>query len=264
MTQSIKFDRAAEYYDRTRALPDDVNARQAELLMAELAGTDRVLEVGIGTGRVAVTLDVPIIGLDLSRPMLAVLRTKTSAIPLVEGDGTMLPFPDACFDVAYVAHVLHLIPMWETALAELARVVRPGGKVLAVRGSGATDVEREMNEALQLRSRAVGAHTIEEISDGARRLGLGVRSLETITWTVPTNLRDEVAAVEQGIWSGMWDRTPDELQALARRVEAWATERFGSADAVVPATSSFSWHAYDVPSHIPTPRPHTSRPPAPS
>src|SRR5687767_1296297 len=107
MTDSIKFDRAAEYYDRTRALPDDVNARQAELLMAELAGAERVLEVGIGTGRIAVTLDLPIIGLDLSRPMMGVLRTKTSAIPLVEGDGTRLPFPDARFDAAYVAHVLH-------------------------------------------------------------------------------------------------------------------------------------------------------------
>ena len=247
MSESIKFDRAAEYYDRTRALPEDVVARQAELLMAELAGAQRVLEVGVGTGRVAVTLDVPVVGLDLSRPMMEVLRTKTSAIPLVEGDATALPFPDDCVDAAYVAHVLHLIPAWEDALAELVRVVRPGGAVLAVRGSGATDVEREMNQALDVRSRPVGAHTIEEISDGARRLGLGVRALETITWTVDTNLADTVDSVRQGIWSGMWDRTDEERNALADEVAAWAIERFGAADAVVPATSSFTWHAYDVP-----------------
>jgi hypothetical protein len=46
----------------------------------------------------------------------------------------------------------------------------------------------------------------------------------------------------------MWDRTEEERDALADDVKAWAIERFGSADAVVPATSSFAWHAYDVPS----------------
>lgn len=248
MPESIKFDRAVEYYDRTRALPDDVVARQSAIVMAELQDRGVALEAGIGTGRIAVTLDVPIVGIDLSRPMMEVLRTKTSAIPLVEGDATRLPFPDDVFGAAYVAHVLHLIPTWEVALAELVRVVRPGGVVMAVRGSGATDVEREMNQALELRSHPIGAHTIEEIDEGARRLGLRVRALETITWTVDTNIADTIDAVRQGIWSGMWDRTDEERNTLADEVRDWAIERFGSADAVVPATSSFTWHAYDVPS----------------
>lgn len=246
MNDSIGFDRATEYYDRTRALPDDIVARQTALLERELRGRGTVLEVGVGTGRIAVTVDVPIVGLDLSRPMMEVLRTKSAAIPLVEGDATRLPFPDGAFGAAYVAHVLHLIPAWEEAMAELVRVVRPGGVVLAVRGSGANDVEREMNLALGIRSRAVGAHTIEEIDDGARRAGLAVRALEEIGWTRPLSLAEVAVNVEQGIWSGMWDRTPDELRAEAERVRAWAVERFGSADAEVPATSSFAWHAYDV------------------
>jgi ubiquinone/menaquinone biosynthesis C-methylase UbiE len=247
MTESVKFDRAVEYYDRTRALPDDVVRQQSAVLDAELGGRGLVLEVGVGTGRVAVTVNAPIIGLDLSRPMMEVLRTKTSTIPLVEGDATRLPFVDACFGAAYVAHVLHLIPAWEDALAEMVRVVRPGGVVMAVRGSGATDVEREMNLAARVRHAPVGAHTIEDIDAGARRLGLAVRELETITWTVDTNIADSIDSVRQGIWSGMWDRTEEERDALADDVKAWAIERFGSADAVVPATSSFAWHAYDVP-----------------
>lgn len=247
MSNSIRFDRAVEYYDRTRALPAEVSDRQAALLMAELAGSTRVLEVGIGTGRIAVTLGVPIVGLDLSRPMMQVLLEKTDVIPIVEGDARRLPFPDSCFDAAYVAHVLHLIPDWEQALAELARVVRPGGLVLAVRGSGATDIEREMNAAIQVRSHPVGAHTIEEIDDGARRLGLTVRSLETITWTAPTDMRETVEQVAAGIWSGMWDRSSEELRDLSEHVRRWVVERFGSADAIVTATSSFAWHAYVVP-----------------
>jgi SAM-dependent methyltransferase len=246
--QSVRFDRAVEFYDRTRALPPDVVERQAEVLMGELAGCERVLEIGVGTGRVAVTLDVPMIGLDLSRPMMEVLRTKTSTIPLVEGDATRLPFADACFSAAYAAHVLHLIPTWEEALAELVRVVRPGGRVLAVRGSGATSLEREMNAALGVRRTPVGANTIEDVDDGARRLGLGVRVLPTITWTVTTRVADLIDDVAKGVWSGLWDRTDEERRVLADRVRAWTTERFGSADAEVPATSSFAWHVYDVPS----------------
>lgn len=244
----MKFDRAVEYYDRTRALPDDVVDRQRALLMAELATCARVLEIGVGTGRIAVTLDVPIIGLDLSRPMMEVLRTKTDAIPLVEGDATRLPFPDDTFDAAYAAHVLHLIPAWESALAELVRVVRPGGVVLAVRGSGANDVERAMNRDLGVRNKPVGAHLIEEIDDGARRLGLGVRALETITWTRPVSLSEIAANVEQGIWSGMWHLSEHERRHEGDRVRAWAEAEYGDVDAVVDATSSFAWHAYDVPS----------------
>ena len=247
MSGSIAFDRAAGYYDRTRALPPDIVVQQTELLMNELAGCERVLEIGVGTGRIAVTLDVPIIGLDLSRSMMEVLRTKSTTIPLVEGDATRLPFPTAAFDAAYAAHVFHLIPTWETALAELARVVRPGGVILAVRGSGSTNVEREMNESLAIRHRPVGAHTIEEVDECAARLGLDVRPLATITWTSPSSIGDTIANVEQGTWSGMWDRTPDERRALADAVRAWAVERFGSADARVPATASFAWHCYEVP-----------------
>ena len=244
----MKFDRAVEYYDRTRALPDDISARQRDIVMAELRGATRVLEVGVGTGRIATTLDAPIVGLDLSRPMMEVLRTKTSAIPLVEGDATCLPFDDGAFDAAYAAHVLHLIPTWEDAMAEMVRVVRPGGVLLAVRGSGANDVERAMNADLGLRERSVGAHTIEDIDAGARRLGLSVRELERITWTRPLSLAEVAANVERGIWSGMWARTADELRAEAVRVRHWAAERYGSPDAVVDATASFAWHAYDVPS----------------
>ena len=246
MPESIRFDRAVEYYDRTRVLPPEVVARQRAILHEELRGRGAVLEIGIGTGRIALTLDVPVVGLDLSRPMMEVLRAKGGTVPLVEGDATKLPFPDGSFGAGYAAHVLHLVPAWEQALAELARVVRPGGVVLAVRGSGANDVERELDAAIDMRRAPVGAHRIEEIDDGASRLGLGVRSLETITWTANLRLSTTIEHIEHGIWSGMWDRTDDERRELAARARAWAVERHGGVDVEVPATSSFAWHAYDV------------------
>lgn len=248
MSGSIAFDQAAEYYDRTRALPAEVTARQAELLSDELRHAERVLEIGVGTGRIAVTLDAPVVGLDLSRPMMKVLRSKSRAIPLVEGDATRLPFADDAFDAAYAAHVFHLIPPWEDAFAELVRVVRPGGIVLAVRGSGRSDVGWELNEVVAVRRSAVGADTIEEIDDAARRSGLGVRTLPELRWSAGFDLGAEIAGIEERAWSGLWHLADEEVRDATARARTWAIERFGSADAVVPAMSSFCWHAYDVPS----------------
>ena len=73
------------------------------------------------------------VGLDLSEAMLRKLVEKTGgrpAFPLLRGDATRLPFRDAVFGAAIARHALHLIPRWPDALAELVRVVRPGGVLL--------------------------------------------------------------------------------------------------------------------------------------
>jgi len=247
LPESIRFDRAVEYYDRTRALPDDVVARQASLLMSEMRGASRVLEIGVGTGRIALTLDLPIIGLDLSRPMMDVLLTKSTAVPLIEGDATALPFPDDSFDAAYAAHVLHLIPTWRDALAEMARVVRPGGVVLAVRSSGRTSVETEIFEHASVRRDAVGAGTIDDVDEGAAALGLGVRTLDEIAWSRPVDVGGLIEAIAQRSWSTMWSVDQDTLDRAVEGARAVAIERYGSVDAVVEGRSAFAWHAYDVP-----------------
>src|ERR671934_67280 len=56
MNESIAFDRAAEYYDRSRSISDEAMAATVELLSAELGGRGRVLEVGVGTGLLALPL----------------------------------------------------------------------------------------------------------------------------------------------------------------------------------------------------------------
>src|SRR2546423_7934462 len=76
---SIAFDQAADYYDRTRRLDPHVHAAVIDLLAGELRGRGRCLEVGVGTGRIALDLHrtgVPMAGVDLSRPMLDRLVEK--------------------------------------------------------------------------------------------------------------------------------------------------------------------------------------------
>jgi SAM-dependent methyltransferase len=245
---SIPFDQAAEYYDRTRALPDEVVEQQARLLTTELRDRGTVLEIGIGTGRVATTIDVPLVGLDLSRPMMEVLRTKSTTIPLVQGDATRLPFPDDTFGAAYAAHVFHLIPTFPDAVAELARAVRPGGVILAARASDRSDVDVEMRQHTGVQRRTRGADRQEQVDDVARDLGLGVRTLEPISWTAPYDVGAQIDGIANRVWSGLWELTDDEVRAATDRVTQWALDRFGATDVVVPARRTLTWHAYDVPS----------------
>jgi ubiquinone/menaquinone biosynthesis C-methylase UbiE len=247
VSESVAFDQAAEYYDRTRSLPPAVVEQQAAQLDGELRGRGVVLEIGVGTGRVATTLDVPVVGLDLSRPMMDVLRTKTTVIPLIEGDATQLPLADGSVGGAYAAHVFHLIPTWPDALAELARVVRPGGVILVARASDRSEIDVELRAQTGVHRSTRGADTLDEVDRVARRIGLGVRALDPITWTAPYDVADQIAGIEQRVWSGMWELDDEAARAAADRVRAWAMERFGSTDAVVDAERRFAWHAYDVP-----------------
>ena len=56
MTESVRFDRAAAHYDTTRAISDEGMARTIELLASELLGRGRALEVGVGTGLLALPM----------------------------------------------------------------------------------------------------------------------------------------------------------------------------------------------------------------
>ncbi len=91
-----------------------------------------VLEVGCGTGlllRSIASFARSAKGVDLSPGMLELARAR--GLDVVEASATSLPFPDASFDVACSFKVLAHVKEIHTALREMARVVRPGGVVLA-------------------------------------------------------------------------------------------------------------------------------------
>src|SRR5213592_3617332 len=89
---SVAFDRALEDYDRTRSLPPEAMEAVLQLLTEELADRQPCLEIGVGTGRMALALagrGVRMVGVDLSLMMLGELRRKA---------GGTSPFPIACGD----------------------------------------------------------------------------------------------------------------------------------------------------------------------
>ncbi|MGH2630590.1 MAG: class I SAM-dependent methyltransferase, partial [Actinomycetota bacterium] len=141
MSDSVSFDRAAEYYDETRGLSEEGVRRTTAVLARSFSNAARVLEVGVGTGQVALPLHdagLDLAGIDLAQPMLDTLLEKAggrSPFPLVCGDATRMPFRDGAFDGAFLRWVLHLIPDWRAAVHEIARVMAPGAMFAAALGS---------------------------------------------------------------------------------------------------------------------------------
>lgn len=96
-----------------------------------------VLDVACGTGDLAIELNrnskARIIGTDFCRPMLEFARSKSAAethpIPYVEGDALGLPFDDEMFDAVTIAFGLRNLAKVDGGIAELRRVIKPGGKL---------------------------------------------------------------------------------------------------------------------------------------
>src|SRR6476659_2715990 len=127
------------YYDRFSATYEAERHHGYHRLIDELeldlvrrygAGKD-VFEAGCGTGlllREAALVARSAVGLDLSRGMLRPARDR--GLKVVQGSLTDVPLPSASFDVVYSMKVLAHVPPIEQAVAELARLVRPGGHLL--------------------------------------------------------------------------------------------------------------------------------------
>ena len=127
----------------------------------------RVLEVGVGTGLALphYSKDKRITGIDLSAEMLqrARARVATDGLDnvedLLELDAEETGFPDERFDIAVGMFVASVVPNPRRLLAELRRVVRPGGHILFVNHFAAEDGPRWWTErALAPASRALGWH----------------------------------------------------------------------------------------------------------
>ncbi|MEV0719574.1 methyltransferase domain-containing protein [Asanoa sp. NPDC050611] len=141
--QKRVWDRNAPTYDRQIALLERIWFADArDWLGARAHG--RVLEVAIGTGRNLEHYgpDVTITGIELSPEMLAIARRHAGdlsrAADLREGDAQHLPLDDASFDTVVCAFSLCSIPDPGAAIAEMKRVLVPGGTLLLVDHIGST------------------------------------------------------------------------------------------------------------------------------
>jgi phosphatidylethanolamine/phosphatidyl-N-methylethanolamine N-methyltransferase len=171
----------AKYYDKVYV---GLLARaQREAVAAAVACGPDILEIGVGTG-----LTLPyfpahcrVVGVDLSRDMLRVAQRKVSdqGLGAVRGlsvmDACRLGLPDEAFDAVTAQFVITLVPDPEAALAEMDRVLKPGGEiVIASRLVEADGPSAALWSALAPLAKAVGWSTdfkVSRLTDWAAATG---------------------------------------------------------------------------------------------
>jgi demethylmenaquinone methyltransferase / 2-methoxy-6-polyprenyl-1,4-benzoquinol methylase len=128
------FDRIAPIYDamnRVMTVGLDRSWRRLAVEAVVQPG-DRVLDACCGTGDLAIAAEREgghVTGLDFSPAMLARARRKSDTITWVEGDMLALPFDDGAFDAATVGFGVRNVADLEQGVAELRRILRPGGRL---------------------------------------------------------------------------------------------------------------------------------------
>jgi SAM-dependent methyltransferase len=268
-SDSITFDRAAGFYDETRGFPPGEEQHVAALFAqaGALTADQRVLEIGVGTGRIALPLAAhvrTVIGLDLSRPMLERLRAKRRGEPVhvLEGDATQLPFAPGAFDAVVAVHVFHLMADWRGALAEIVRVLRPGGMLL----HGYHQRIEQPETLLDVMSRAwegvIGAertpvigiprelrdHFLDE--SGWQRVGATQLHLYRHRMTP----REYLNWMERRVWSSLWHVSDEAVQRGLGAVQEVIAAHGIPLDQPVESVSNFAVQAY-----LPPPDPGRDR-----
>lgn len=189
------YQRQAPYYDRIIAVADRLFFSGGRAWVCRQA-RGRVLEVAIGTGRNLphYPADVELIGIDLSPAMLARARERAERlgreVRLQEGDAQRLPFPDATFDTVVATLTLCSIPDDVTAVAEMARVLRTGGRlVLLDHVASPAPVIRAVQRVLDpLFVRLAADHLLRRPEVAVRAAGLSIDELHRSKRGIVTRL----------------------------------------------------------------------------
>jgi demethylmenaquinone methyltransferase / 2-methoxy-6-polyprenyl-1,4-benzoquinol methylase len=135
------FDRISPAYDRMNRIMSggmDGRWRRFAAGCAGLSSGDAALDVCCGTGDLALELldrvssRGRVAGLDFSQRMLEVARSKSSIVEWVQGDALELPFADGEFAAATIGFGMRNLADHNRGFAEMARVVRPGGRVVCL------------------------------------------------------------------------------------------------------------------------------------
>jgi ubiquinone/menaquinone biosynthesis C-methylase UbiE len=260
MGTSVAFDDAADYYDETKSLPPDALAATIDLLASELGGSARVLDVGVGTGLLALPLvarGLHVDGVDLSAPMLRRATAKAppaTRVGLTVADATKLPFRDDAFEGAFMRHILHLVPGWRQVLAEAVRVVRPGG-TLVVSITDYTGLYREIQGRFLLEAGglplAVGLRPDDpgSLRRAMTRLGAQARPLPVVRGRRTLTVDRFLTGIEDGHYSWTWPATDERRRQAARKLRAWLVRRFGNLGRPVEPQFAAEWWAFDLADH---------------
>lgn len=123
-------------------------AQRVKRLLGPTTGSERALDSGCGTGALAFALAPlvgEVVGVDLNAEYLEAARANAPEnVTFVEADAAALPFDYGSFDVAASMRLLHHVRRPELVVSELARITRPGGRILVADQLGSVDPLRSL------------------------------------------------------------------------------------------------------------------------
>ncbi len=260
-----RFDsRVAVQYDALRGHPPEVSPQIGRAVSAHAGEHARVLELGVGTGRIALPVahsGCEVYGVDLSAHMLAALATRIREeahprVHLVQGDITALPFRRGVFDAALAVHVLHLVEDWPGVLARVKALVRPGGTLILGRDWVDPDSFAGMiRNHFRRTVLEVGTAMLPPGSSAAQPPGGGAAIVQTLQalgaqavgqgehigaqWSTNLTPRQVLDGIRSRDDAESWVLPDDVLTETMRRLDAFSLAQWPDLDAPQPVIRRF-------------------------
>ncbi|MFE2336730.1 methyltransferase domain-containing protein [Streptomyces coelicoflavus] len=223
--------------DTDDAPPEVATDRLTDLMIERLVPRpgQRVLDIGCGIGKPATRLlrahPVHVVGITISESQVdqaradAVSNGLADRVTFGHADAMRMPFSDGSFDAAWALESLFHVPDRDRALAEAARVIRPGGRLAIADFVLRTPVSDVARRAVERITTTFGVHSVSSLDDY-----LGQLSAHGFTDIDVTDISDNVARTGT-LLADAWEDVRDQL------VENGNAEKV---DAMITATRDFS------------------------
>ncbi|MCC6605194.1 MAG: class I SAM-dependent methyltransferase [Anaerolineae bacterium] len=253
----MKFDfsfdkRVAKQYEAQRTHPPEVARQIGSAIAVQAGAAARVLEIGIGTGRIArpvVAAGCHVTGFDLSWEMLTALErpsTTHTSLAILQADMHHLPITAKQFDAVMAVHVLHLATDWQQVLREAARVLKPGGAF--IQGDDWIDPESvtgRLRDELRRQAMALSPNTrppAAGIGKQALLAELGGTQQEDVIaaeWTTWISPNERLEAIQNRMDAESWMFPDAVFNILFQKLQAYAAESWPNLDEKQPVTRRF-------------------------
>lgn len=248
--------RIARQYNDQRAHPPAIAQRIGEAIAGLLPAGAHILELGIGTGRMAYPVaraGCHVVGVDLSRDMLEEVgrQPNKEGAPLLLAQANIeeLPIKTRSMDAVLAVHVLHLVADWRRALAEAARTLRPGGVFIQGRdwvdpNSVAGQMRNELRQYVMqlspsLRPPAAGKELAQALTELSGAPPVREPEMVAAEWEVAVSPAEMLASIAARNQAESWVLTDELLEAVVTHLQGWTAARWPELHQKQPVTQRF-------------------------